>query len=177
MTGLELIRPDITHELQAIDYIKEHKDNNEFDLHGGALIEKAKTYTSWLKQLAENSDRSTVNKDWVISSTFFAIRKCDKKIIGMADIRHELNNFLRSYGGHIGIGVRPAERKKGYAIEITKNALKFCNEIGLSKVMVACNKDNIASRNIIRKYDGIVEKEFIHNDGNVVQIYWISIGS
>ena len=175
MTDLELIRPNPAHEMQALDYIKEHEDNNEFELHGGALLEKSESFASWLKQLAENSDKLTIHNDWVISSTFFAIRKSDEKIIGMVDIRHELNDFLRSYGGHIGIGIRPTERKKGYAIEITKKAIKYCKGIGLSKVMVACYKENIASRKVILKCGGIFEKEFMFSDQKVVQVFWITI--
>lgn len=175
MTDIELIRPNPMHEMQALEYINEHEDNNEFELHGGALLEKSNSFSSWLNQLAENSDKSTVNKDWVVSSTFFAIRKSDEKIIGMVDIRHELNDFLRSYGGHIGIGIRPKERKKGYAKEMTKKALKCCKEIGLSKIMVACYKENIVSRNVILDCGGILEKEFIYNDKKTVQVFWITI--
>jgi len=175
MTDIELIRPNPAHEMLALDYMKEHEANNEFDLHGGALLEKAESFSAWLKQLADNSDKATVYKDWVLSSTFFAIRKSDGKIVGMADIRHEMNDFLRSYGGQIGIGIRPSERKRGYGTEITKKAIEYCKEIGLSKVMVACYKDNTASRNVIFKCGGIFEKEFIYSDNKVVQVFWITI--
>lgn len=175
MATIELIRPNPEHEMQALGYIKEHEENNEFELHGGAILEKAESYKSWLKQLADNSNKMTVRKDWVLSTTFFAVRKSDRKIIGMADIRHEMNDFLRSYGGQIGIGIRPSERKNGYATEITKMAIQYCKEIGLSEVMVACYKENTASRKIILKCQGILEKEFIYNDHKVVQVYWITL--
>jgi predicted acetyltransferase len=174
MNEIELVKPNPSHETKALDYIQEHKNNNEFDLHGGALLEKSESFAVWLKQLAENSDKSTVNKDWVISSTFFAIRRKDEKIMGMVDIRHELNDFLESYGGHIGLGVRPTERNKGYATEILKKALNYCKELGLSKVMVACYKENTASAKVISKCGGILEKEFVYTDGKVVQIFWIT---
>lgn len=173
MTDIELIRPNQAHEKLALAYIKEHYDNNEFDLHGGALLEKSESYTSWLKQLEENSDRSTVRKDWVLSSTFFAIRKSDEKIVGMVDIRHELNDFLKSYGGQIGLSICPKERNKGYATEILQKALYHCKETGLSKVIVACHKENIASVKLILKCGGIFEKEFIYKDGKIVQMFWI----
>ena len=64
MTEIELIRPTPAHEMLALDYIKEHEANNEFDLHGGALLEKAESFSAWLKQLADNSDKATVYKDW-----------------------------------------------------------------------------------------------------------------
>ncbi|WP_408582003.1 GNAT family N-acetyltransferase [Enterococcus avium] len=49
------------------------------------------------------------------------------------DIRHELNEFLREFGGHIGFGVRPTERGKGYATEILRLGLKYCEILGLEK--------------------------------------------
>jgi len=174
MLEIELVKPNLMHEIQALEYLKEHEAINEFHLHGGALLEKSKSFEQWLNQLAQNSEKSTVNKDWVQSSTFFAIRKSDDEIIGMVDIRHELNDFLKSYGGHLGIGIRPKERNKGYAKEITKLAIQYCKEIGLTKIMVACYKDNVKSRNVILDCGGILEKEFIHSDKKVVQVFWIS---
>jgi predicted acetyltransferase len=182
---IELIRPAKAHETIVNDFISEHIANNEFEIHGGALVEKS-DYDTWLKQLADNSDKSTVNKDWVVASTFLAIRKSDRKLIGMIDIRHELNDFLQSYGGHIGLGIRPSERSKGYASIITMEALKFCKKIGLRKVMLACYKDNLPSNRTIEKCGGILEREYPLSEitnfppmaenqkDKVVQVFWIT---
>ena len=186
MAEFELLKPQKEHKSIVNDFIKEHIENNEFEIHGGALVEKL-DYDVWLKQLADNSDKSTVNKDWVVASTFLAIRKHDGKLIGMIDIRHELNDFLKSYGGHIGFGIRPSERGKGYASKITMEGLNFCKKIGLQKVMLACYKDNLASRKTIEKCGGVLEKEFalseIENfplcrenlENKIVQVFWIRI--
>ena len=192
MEKINLVRPDIIHTAMVVDYLKEHADNFEFEIHGGALIEKM-DYEAWLKQLLNNSNSLTVNKEWVVSSTFFAIREDDNKLVGIIDIRHELNNFLRMYGGHIGCGIRPSERRKGYATQMMKMALDYCRKIGLDKVMVACYKDNEASRNMIIRCGGVLEKEFllseigeeeiarlISNENNeitknTVQIFWITL--
>jgi predicted acetyltransferase len=183
---IELVTPKKEHEAIVSDFIKEHVENNEFEIHGGALVEKL-DYGVWLEQLAKNSDKSTVNRDWVVASTFLAMRKSDRKLIGMIDIRHELNDFLQSYGGHIGLGIRPSERGKGYASKITMEGLDFCKKIGLQKVMLACYKDNLASRKTIEKCGGKFEKEFtiseienIHLDlenleEKIVQVFWVTI--
>jgi predicted acetyltransferase len=183
---IELVKPLKEHKAIVGDFIKEHVENNEFEIHGGALVEKL-DYDIWLKQLANNSDKSTVSKDWVVASTFLAMRKSDRKLIGMIDIRHELNGFLQSDGGHIGLGVRPSERGKGYASKITMEGLSFCKKIGLQKVMLACYKDNLASSKTIEKCGGKLEREFalseIENipftvenlEEKTVQIFWITI--
>jgi len=185
MNEIELIKPAREHEAIVSDFIKEHVENNEFEIHGGALVEKL-DYNDWLKLLVDNSDKLTVNKNWVISSTFLAVRKNDGKLIGMIDVRHELNDFLQSFGGHIGLGIRPSERRKGYASKITLEGLNFCKKIGLQKVMLACYKDNLASRKTIEKCGGVFEKELalseIKNfpfdvknfENKIVQIFWIT---
>lgn len=58
-------------------------------------------------------------------------------MIGIVDIHHSLNEFLASYGGHIGYGVRPSERGKGYAVQILNMALDFAKTIPLDRVMLA----------------------------------------
>lgn len=168
------------------EFIKEHRNNNEFEIHGGALVEKS-DYDEWLSQLLNNSDKVTVDKNWVISSTFLAMRKSDNKMIGIIDIRHELNSFLSAYGGHIGLSVRPSERKKGYATTILNLGLDFCKTINLQKVMLACYKENTASRKTIERCGGILEKEFALSEmenfpiisheplDKIVQIFWITL--
>ncbi|MPN27600.1 hypothetical protein SDC9_175034 [bioreactor metagenome] len=86
-----------------------------------------------------------------------------------------MNDFLYSYGGHIGYGVRPTERCNGYATAILQMALEYSKDTGLKRVMLACNKDNAASRKTILKCGGIKEKEFIYTDGKSIEIYWINL--
>ncbi|NMB54599.1 MAG: GNAT family N-acetyltransferase, partial [Leptolinea sp.] len=118
---------------------------------------------------------ATVQEGWVVSSTFFGIRESDGRIVGMIDIRHTLNDFLRNNGGHIGYGVRPSERFKGYATRMLELALEKCRQLGLERVMLACEKENTASRKTIMKCGGGLEREFEHSDGKTVQVFWITI--
>ena len=172
MLKISLVIPTKEHETQVKEYIEEHSKYEENDIHGGALIEKIH-YDDWLKQLENNSNEKTVNPEWVVTSTFFGV--ADGNIIGMIDIRHTLNQFLRDYGGHIGYGVRPTERNKGYATEMLKLGLVYCKKIALEKVMLACYKENTASGRTIEKCGGILEKEFLYSDGKTVQVYWIDV--
>ena len=59
------------------------------------------------------------------ASTFFAVRLSNHRLIETVNIRHTLNEYLRQYSGHIGYGVRPCERGKGYAGQILRLSLKF----------------------------------------------------
>jgi len=171
MDEIELVIPNKKLEIGALEYKKEHFHNGEDEMHGSALFDKTNSYDDWLIQLKNNSDETTVNSKWVVSTTFFAVRKCDGKI----DIRHTLNEFLKEYGGNIGYGVRPSERKKGYATEILKMALEYCKKLDLKKVMLACYKENEASSKTITKCGCILEKEFMYTDKKIVQTFWIAL--
>lgn len=176
MEEIKLVIPAKAHEEMVANYLREHRENGEQDIHGGSLIEKAPSYGEWLEQVQGNSDEKTVHPDWVVSSTFFGVRESDGWMVGMIDIRHRLNDFLRSYGGHIGYGVRPSERGKGYATGMLRLGLGYCKTLGLPEVMLACDKDNSASAKTIMKCGGILEREFCHTDGKTVQVYWINRG-
>ena len=72
-------------------------------------------------------------------------------------------------------GVRPSERKKGYATKMLKSALDYCkSEIKKDRVMINCYKDNEASRKTIINAGGILEREY-EKDGNIIQLYWVKI--
>ena len=89
-------------------------------------------------------------------------------LIGRSSIRHELNSFLLEKGGHIGYGVSPSERKKGYGKLILKASLEHASKLGIKKVLVTCDEDNILSRKIIESCHGKYENTL---DGT--RRYWI----
>lgn len=175
MSELVLVSPSKEHEKQAAEYKQEHFSCGELDLHGASLLEKMDVYDDWLAHLQKTSNPQTVDPNWVSASTFFAIHKADGKIVGIIDIRHRLNDFLKEYGGHIGYGVRPSERRKGYATEILRLGLEYCKTINLTNIMLACYKDNLASGKTILINGGMLEREFIYTDGKTVQVYWIKL--
>lgn len=110
----------------------------------------------------------------VPDSTFFCLDEERDIFVGAVNIRHYLNDSLLINGGHIGDGVRPSERRKGIATEMIHLALKECKKIGIDKVLMVCDKDNIGSAKSIQKNGGILENEVIV-DGVVEQRYWITI--
>ena len=76
-------------------------------------------------------------------------------------------------GGHIGDGVRPSERRKGYATEMIRQALPICRKLGIDKVLMVCYKDNIGSQQSIIRNGGILENEIPSDNGKIDQRYWI----
>ena len=53
--------------------------------------------------------------------------------------------------------------------------LKRCRELGIKKVLITCDKDNIGSAKTIQKNGGILENEFLDEKSNKTkQRYWIN---
>ena len=111
----------------------------------------------------------------VPSSVFFCLDLDRNIFVGAVDIRHYLNDSLLATGGHIGDGVRPSERRKGYATAMIGLALDECRRLGISRVLMTCNSDNIGSVKSITKNGGILENEIIDEDGEPMQRYWIEL--
>ena len=110
----------------------------------------------------------------VPDSTFFCLDEERNIIVGAVNIRHHLNEAWLINGGHIGDGVRPSERRKGIATKMIALALDEWKKLGLERVLMVCNKENVGSAKSIQKNGGILENE-IEVDGVVEQRYWIEL--
>ena len=172
-----LVKPSKEYEKQVVEYKKEHFYNEEYIIHACSRWDKLENYDEWLKLLEDCSKKETVPKDWTVTTQFLGIRKNDNKLVGMISIRHTLTtDFLRNYAGHIGYGVRPSERRKGYVTEMLKQALLYCkDELKLDKVMISCERENEGSRKTIINAGGVLEREYKSENGENVQIYWIQL--
>ena len=121
----------------------------------------------------DNLECQNPQKGWVRDSVFFLLDVDRDRLLGAVNIRHELNEHLLKCGGHIGDGIRPSERRKGYATEIIRLALLECKKLGIKRVLICCNKDNIGSKKSIINNGGVLENEVLDDDGIVMQRYWI----
>ena len=90
----------------------------------------------------------------VPDSVFFLLDEDRNILLGAVNIRHYLNDYLLKYAGHIGDGIRPSERGKGFATEMIRLALLECKKLGIYRVLMVCDKSNIASAKTIIKNGG-----------------------
>ena len=115
-------------------------------------------------------------KDGLVpDSTFFCLDPDRNIFVGAVNIRHYLNESLLFTGGHIGDGVRPSERRKGYATAMIGLALEECRKLGIKRVLMTCDSDNIGSAKSIRNNGGVLENEVINEEGVPEQRYWIDL--
>lgn len=111
---------------------------------------------------------------FVLSTTYFCLDTDKDIFVGAVNIRHYLNEALLQNGGHIGDGIRPSERRKGYATQMIALALEKCREMGMDRVLMVCKKSNVGSAKSIIKNHGVLEDEIVV-DGKAEQRYWIEL--
>ena len=109
-----------------------------------------------------------------IYRVFFCFDEDRNIMVGAVNIRHYLNESLLRNGGHIGDGVRPSERRKGIATKMIALALDECRKLGIEKVLMVCDKENIGSAKSIINNGGVLENE-VEVDGVIEQRYWIDL--
>lgn len=123
----------------------------------------------------ENLEIKNPKDHLVPDSVLFLLDEDRNRLLGAVNIRHYLNDYLLQYGGHVGDGIRPSERGKGYATEMIRLALLECKKLGIDRVLMVCDKNNVASARTIIKNGGVLENEIIDYEGVLIQRYWIDL--
>lgn len=176
MSDIILKKPTIEYADDIMQLRQEIVDANDPDAFAGCgNLEECKTAQEWIDRITVMENPETCPEGRVSSNIFIAVRISDNKIVGVIDLRHHLGNpVLREWGGHFGYIVRPGERGKGYAKEMVRQNLINCKELGLHKVMITCNRNNIASEKTILANGGVFEKEVLV-DGDYTKRFWVTI--
>lgn len=108
--------------------------------------------------------------------TFLLIRKNDNKIIGTINIRWNLTEKMKHFGGNIGYSIRPTERRKGYNKINLYLGLIESKKLGLDKVMLDCDINNLGSSKTIEALGGKLDRtEIDPDDGILTKVYWINV--
>jgi predicted acetyltransferase len=103
----------------------------------------------------------------------FLAADVDGQLVGRASIRFELNDFLAARGGHIGYGVLPAFRQRGYATAILNQSIEIARNEGVGAILVTCDDSNVASAKVIERCGGVLENTTFDDDGVGFRRYWI----
>jgi predicted acetyltransferase len=107
-------------------------------------------------------------------TTYLLIK--DEKCVGLARLRHQLNQNLRRIGGHISYYIHPGYRQQGLGTRLLAMTLGEAAAIGLSKVLITCDDDNQGSIGVIENNRGILEdRSFMEERGKLIRRYWITI--
>lgn len=168
---LKLVKLSKKYKKQLFDMMDEWTKSGEKIVPWSIRKNDYRDFENYLNNL----DVKKAKDGLVFDSTFFALDISRNIFVGAINIRNNLNDKLLLYGGHIGDGIRPSERRKGYATEMISLALVECKKLGMDKVLMVCYKDNIGSKKSIIKNGGILENEIIDKEGKVNLRYWLEI--
>ena len=142
-------------------------------MDGTSALDKYDDFDAWLADLHRLKDPATTPAALVPATEYLALDE-HEHLVGMTNLRHRLNDYLLTYGGHIGYSVRPSERQNGYATQMLRLTLEKAKERGIEKVRICCDHYNVASAKTIRANGGVLEDEqFDSSDGTLTQRYWI----
>jgi predicted acetyltransferase len=161
-----------------------HKDSYralvaEFAARGEPLIPfplsfPHENFEAFLAQLAGCARGIGIPEGFVPHSTFWLVRGAE--VVGVSNLRHELNDRLRVEGGHIGYGIRPTARGQGLGKAILRLTLLEAARRGIGRVLLTCARNNTASAAVIAANGGALESEaFVEARGEVVQRWWIEV--
>jgi predicted acetyltransferase len=148
----ELIRPDAAYEVSYREAVAELVADGRPEEAAGLAGSRFAAFVGRLSDLAAGIG---VPEGFVAGSTFWLAE--DREYLGRVDVRHELTDALRRVGGHVGYLIRPSRRRQGYGTQALAASLPECRALGLDRVLVTCDVDNVASRRIIERNGGVLE--------------------
>jgi predicted acetyltransferase len=172
---LDLIVPSSILHLAWLEAHREwgagrHEDG--FGLGESDEIETAEGFAAWIGRLVIESD-STIpvlagqahcTYRWIVDGT---------ELLGGIALRHEFTDFVARMG-HIGYGVRPSARGHGIATWALGRMLDEARTIGLERVLIVCEPDNIASSSVIERNGGVLDNAAV-TDRLQPRRYWINL--
>src|SRR5258708_8897550 len=149
-----------------------HEQMAAEDFTFGLEREPDMAWQDYLRRLADSRAGLNLPEGWVGST--FLVADMDGQIVGRVSIRHQLNEFLRTEGGHIGYCVLPAYRRRGYATEMLRQALIVARSLAIDHVLVSCVPDNIGSIRVIESCGGKLDSVRPAKPGTpALRRYWI----
>lgn len=175
MNKFELVFPSIEYKeeiLAMLEEIKKIDAGTIWQYSGMSSLEEYSDYEEWVDKVMKESTGEDLNPGRVAASTYVLVNKDNNRVVGIINIRHELNEYLLNYGGHIGYSIRPSERQKGLGTIQLQLALEKCKNLGIEKVLVTCDTENIGSAKTIEKCQGQLEN-IVPKESYFTKRYWI----
>lgn len=168
--GVLVLRP-----LRAGDEEQAEAAHRELAADGFAFLLERELVDTFDAYLALRARRAAgeVPSGWVLAA--FLAAEVDGDLVGRTSIRFALTDSLRREGGHVGYGVRPAFRRRGYATEMLRQSLLILSDRGIDQALVTCDDDNVGSARTIERCGGVFD-DVVHVDHGPVHRYWVPTG-
>lgn len=170
---MRLVLPDKAYKDTFLKMVRDLSEEGTWHDVDPATIEG--NFNGYLKSLQEATEGRGLPDGYVPCTDYWVLGGANTDVVvGRLMLRHKLNPFLASLGGHIGYQIKRSERNKGYGTFALNEGLKKAAKLGISQVLVTCNDDNFGSIKIIEKNGGSLQDK-VQNAGRLVPTrrYWI----
>lgn len=171
--NVSLLTPTTDLQEEYLDFYNEWKDSGE-TMIPWVITKDPSNFPAMVQELLDAHNGINLPDSWVPDSTYWLVTD-HNRIVGVVNIRHSLTEHLFNAGGHIGYGIRPSERRKGYATKLLALSLEKAKQLNITKALVVCDEVNTASEKTILHNGGVRDDDFIEEDGNVVRRFWIEL--
>jgi predicted acetyltransferase len=138
-------------------------------------VETLDGFSAWVSRLNHQADATMPVDVGHVRSTRWWITE-GETYLGAIELRHHLTPVMLEAIGHIGYSVRPSARGRGLATWAVATILPEARTLGLDRVLLTCDDDNIASARTIEKNAGVLEDVRATTLG-LKRRYWIQTAS
>ena len=179
MEKFNLERPSFERKDEIIEYINEFVEyNSEINGTGGLdKIIEGYTFEQALERCLSMEDANYAKKiNRCQSKTFLLIRENDNRIVGTINVRWNLTEAMKRFGGNIGYGIRPTERRKCYNKINLYLGMQEAKKLGLDRVMLDCDVNNLGSDRTLKALGGVLERTEVNPEDNILtNVYWFDV--
>ena len=151
--------------------------NDEYPFEGVSDLKKVinNSFEEYFNGLEINKHIDEIYPTYA-NQTTYVLADDSNHIYGLINLRHELKGKLMEVGGHIGYGIRPSERKKGYATLQLNLILDKLKELNITQALITCRENNIASKKTMEKFIGKKDTLVPSNHEGIMEYrYWIDV--
>ena len=164
----ELLLPRLEYEPSYGAYIQELGAEVRYPF---PLDFEHKDFGALLRRLDDFANGRNLPAGFVPSSTYWLVE--GGEILGVSNLRHHLNDRIRHCGGHIGLGVRPSYRGRGFGNLLLALTIQEARKQGIGQLHIHCHKSNTASARMIARNGGALDSE-VSDEMEVIQRYLVA---
>jgi predicted acetyltransferase len=139
-------------------------------------LERSEDPAGWLRRLKRDAHERPDRPGWVPGSEYWLV--ADGRVLGVSRLRHRLTPALEHEGGHVGYEIRPSDRRRGHGTLLLRLTCERAVALGLRRLRVTCDADNLGSIGVIENNGGVLDAEVpSRTRGVLIRQYWIDLSA